>query len=230
MIERNFIPADKACFEKLEAKLSAVFEPKTIDEICRHGHLKTYVADKILVDIGSSIKYMPVVLSGSIKVMTEDGNGNELLLYYLESGETCAVTLNCCTVEKKSTVRALTETESEILLVPVEKIEEWMIKYQSWRRYILGSYNQRLNEMVSAIDNIVFHSLEKRLIRYLREKVALKKNSVLVISHQDIADDLYTTRVSISRLMRKLEANKLIEQQRNRITVLEEEKHEARRC
>ena len=107
--------------------------------------------------------------------MTEDGNGNELLLYYLESGETCAVTLNCCTVEKKSTVRALTETESEILLVPVEKIEEWMMKYQSWRRYILGSYNQRLNEMVSAIDNIVFHSLEKRLIRYLREKVALKR-------------------------------------------------------
>lgn len=227
MIERDFIPVDKACFEKLETKFSGVFEPKTINEICRHGQLKKYAADKILVDIGSSIKNMPVVLSGSIKVMTEDENGNELLLYYLESGETCAVTLNCCTVEKKSTVRALTETESEILLVPVEKIEEWMIKYQSWRRYILGSYNQRLNEMVSAIDNIVFHSLEKRLIRYLREKVALKKNSVLVISHQDIADDLYTTRVSISRLMRKLEANKLIEQQRNKITVLAEEKHEA---
>lgn len=220
MSGRDFIPVDHQCYTKLESRFSGIFEPKLINEICRTGQLKVFEVHKILVDIGTSIKYMPVVLSGSIKVMTEDENGNELLLYYLEMGETCAVTLNCCTVEKKSTVRAITETKSEILMVPVEMIEEWMIKYKTWRRYILGSYNQRLNEMVLAIDNIVFHSLEKRLSRYLKEKVVMTKSAVLNISHQDIADDLYTTRVSISRLMRKLESNNEIEQQRNRITVL----------
>lgn len=221
MSERDFIPFDIKCFTKLEDRFQSMFEPKLINEICQNGNLRIYKPHETLVDIGMLITHMPLVISGSIKILTEDEKGDELLLYYLELGETCAVTLNCCTRKSKSTIRAVTETDAEILFVPVEKMEDWMIKYKSWRTYVLDSYNERLNEMVKAFDNIVFHSLEERLFKYLRDKAWISKSAELNISHQDIANDLYSSRVAVSRLMKKLESNNIIEQKRNRIIVVE---------
>jgi CRP/FNR family transcriptional regulator len=164
---------------------------------------------------------MPLVISGSIKIMTEDKEGDELLLYYLDMGDTCAVTLNCCTKKAKSTVRAISETDVELLFVPVEKMEEWMIKYKSWRNYVLDSYNTRLNEMVAAFDNIVFHSMEERLEKYIRDKAWISKSATLNLSHQDIANDLHSSRVAVSRLMKKLERKGFIRQLRNKIVVVD---------
>lgn len=217
----DFIPFDIKCYTKLEDRFQALFEPKLINEICQNGNLRRYKPDEVIVDIGMLITHMPLVISGSIKILTEDDKGDELLLYYLELGETCAVTLNCCTRKTKSTIRAITETEAEILFVPVERMEDWMIKYKSWRTYVLDSYNERLNEMVHAIDNIVFNSLEERLRRYIKDKAWMAKSAILNISHQDIANDLYSSRVAISRLMKKLESENFIEQQRNKIIVVE---------
>jgi len=198
-----------------------LFEPKLINEICMNGNLRNYKPDEEIIDIGMLITHMPLVISGSIKIMTEDKEGDELLLYYLELGDTCAVTLNCCTKKSKSTVRAVTETEAEILFVPVEKMEEWMINYRSWRNYVLDSYNSRLNEMVGAIDNIVFHSMEERLEKYITDKAWIAKSATLHLSHQDIANDLHSSRVAISRLMKKLERNGIIRQHRNRVVVID---------
>ena len=117
----DFMPFDMKCYSRLEERFQSMFEPKLINEICQNGNIRKYKADETIVDIGMLITQMPLVLSGSIKVLTEDDKGDELLLYYLELGETCAVTLNCCTKKTKSTIRAITETEAEILFVPVEK-------------------------------------------------------------------------------------------------------------
>jgi CRP/FNR family transcriptional regulator len=100
-------------------------------------------------------------------------------------------------------------------------MDEWMVRYKSWRVYVLDSFNERLNEMVSAIDNIVFNSLEERLRRYIKDKAWMAKSAILRISHQDIANDLYASRVAVSRLMKKLENDNFIEQQRNKIIVVE---------
>jgi len=100
-------------------------------------------------------------------------------------------------------------------------MEDWMIQYASWRRYVLNSYNERLNEMVHAIDSIVFQGLEERLLKYLRNKAGMVKSAVLNISHQDIANDLHASRVAVSRLMKKIELKKSIAQQRNKIIVLD---------
>lgn len=217
----DFIPFDLKCYNRLEERFRAIFEPKLINEICQNGQLRVFDADETIVDIGMLITHMPLVISGSIKILTEDEKGDELVLYYLELGETCAVTLNCCTRKTKSTIRAVTETKAEILFVPVEKMDEWMVKYKSWRAYVLDSYNERLNEMVGAIDNIVFNSLEERLKKYIKDKAWMAKSAKLNISHQDIANDLYSSRVAISRLMKKLEHENFIEQQRNKIIVVE---------
>jgi len=217
----NFIPFDITCYNHLYERFSYLFEPELINEICANGQLRTFKEDEVLVDIGDTITHMPLVVSGSVKIMTEDKEGAELLLYYLELGDTCTVTLNCCTNKSKSTIRATAETQTELLFVPVSFMEEWMVKYKSWRNFILDSYNSRLNEMVSAIDNIVFNSLEERLVKYLRDKAWITKSATLDISHQQIANDLHSSRVVISRLMKKLEKDGIIAQARQRVDFLE---------
>lgn len=217
----NFIPFDIKCYNRLYERFSYLFEPELINEICANGQLRSFREDEVLVDIDDVITHMPLVVTGSIKIMTEDKEGAELLLYYLELGDTCAVTINCCTKASKSTVRAIAETNAEILFVPVGLMENWMIKYKSWRSFILDSYNSRLNEMVSAIDNIVFNSLEQRLEKYLRDKAWITKSASLDISHREIANDLHSSRVVISRLMKKLEKNNVISQSRHRVDFIE---------
>ncbi|MEM6725535.1 MAG: Crp/Fnr family transcriptional regulator [Bacteroidota bacterium] len=216
----TFIPFDIQCYDKLFERFQYLFEPELINEICESGQLRNFKADDQLMDIGQGITHMPLVISGSLKIMTEDQEGNELLLYFLELGDTCAVTLNCCTRSTKSTVRAIAETAAEVLFVPVEKMEEWMIKYQKWRAFVLESYNTRLNEMLGAIDNLAFHNMEERLIRYLKEKAWANKTDTLAITHYQIAGDLNSSRVVISRLMKKLEKDGQLIQHRNKVELL----------
>lgn len=216
----EFIPFDLQCYNRLKEKFEYLFEPELINEICESGIQKKFKENDMIMDIGQIVAHMPLVINGSIKIFTEDEEGNELLLYYLELGDTCAVTLNCCTRAAKSSVRAIAETDTELLMIPVEKMEEWMVKYQKWRGFVLDSYNTRLNEMLSAIDNLAFHNMEDRLKSYLKDKVWVTKNEELKITHYQIANDLNSSRVVISRLMKKLERDGLIEQGRNKIQIL----------
>lgn len=216
----NFIPFDIECFEKLKEKFQYLFEEELINEICQHGKLKNFDADKVIIDVGDEIEYMPLVLTGSIKVLAVDSKGDELLLYFLEFGDTCAVTLNCCTRKAKSAIKGITESSAEVLFIPVEFMEIWMVKYKSWRNYVLDSFNVRLNEMVQSIDNIVFNSMEERLLNYLKDKAWLAKSKDLSVSHAQIANDLHSSRVVISRLMKKLEQQGEIEQGRNKVRLV----------
>jgi len=212
---------NKECFKKLQQHFQFLFEEALIQEMCSVGMIKSYPEDAVLMEIGQVLTHMPIVLTGSLKVMKEDKEGNELLLYYLELGDTCAVTLSCCTKPSKSGIKAVTESKSEIIFIPVEKMEEWMVKYKSWRGFVLDSYNVRLNEMLDAIDNLAFNNMEDRLIKYLRDKVYVTKESKLHITHFQIANDLHSSRVVISRIMKKLENQGVIIQHRNYVEVKE---------
>lgn len=207
--------------DQIKEQFGFLFEDSLIEELIESGQLKNIDEGEILMDIGQKITYIPIIVTGSIKVLSEDEEGNELLLYYLELGDTCAMTLNCCTKETKSAIRAITEMPSQILFVPVEKMEEWMVKYKTWRNFILESYNSRLNEMLEAIDNLAFHNMEERLYKYLKDKVYVNSNPELNITHNEIANDLHSSRVVISRLMKKLELDDKILQHRNRVEVKE---------
>lgn len=215
------IQADKPCYDQLLERFQNLFEEDFIQEICREGKLKKVESDTELISIGQEITHIPLIIKGSLKVMTENKNGEELLLYYLELGDTCAMTLNCCSKSLKSSISAITEEDSEILFLPAGMMEKWMVKFHSWRNFVLESYNGRLNEMLEAIDNLAFHNMEERLIKYLRDRAMVMHNGELKITHHHIANDLHSSRVVISRLMKKLEMDGLIKQHRNLVEVLE---------
>jgi len=211
---------DSSCFKHLHKRFQHLFEKELIDEICKVGDLQKVAEYTELMSIGESITHMPLVVSGSLKVMTEDKNGEELLLYYLELGNTCAMTLKCCSNKSKSEISAMTEEASEIIFIPVENMEKWMVKYKSWRDFVLESYSTRMTEMLSAIDNLAFHNMEERLSKYLNDRANVMQNAELKITHLQIANDLHSSRVVISRLMKKLEKEGVIKQYRNRIELL----------
>lgn len=182
-----------------------LFEEKLIEEIAQVATLKNFEEGDVLIDFGDYIKKMPLLIHGAIKILREDFDEGELLLYFIEKGDTCAMTMACCLGDTKSEIRAVAETNGQLVMIPVSKMEEWLGKYKSWRNYVFNSYNNRLKEMLTAIDNLAFMNMDERLLNYLSEKSIVNKTKDIKSTHQEIAFDLHTSRVVVSRLLKALE-------------------------
>ncbi|NCT17393.1 MAG: Crp/Fnr family transcriptional regulator [Flavobacteriaceae bacterium CG_4_8_14_3_um_filter_34_10] len=199
-----------------------LFEEALLKEIESVGTYKEIPEGFQLIEIGQYVTSMPLLISGAIKVLRQDEDGDELLLYFLERGDTCAMTLSCCLGQKKSEIRAVAERDTKLMMIPIQKMEEWTANYKSWRNFVFDSYHQRLNEMLETIDSIAFLKMDERLWKYLLEKVRINKENIIYNTHQEIAYDLHTSRVVISRLLKTLENRGKIKLQRNAIQILEE--------
>lgn len=207
--------------EALLETFNTYFEKPLIEEIIEAGKWVEIPAGEIIMDIGNYIRSIPLLISGAIKVLREDDEGDELLLYYLEQGETCSVTMACCMGHTKSQIRAIAETDAVMVMVPVQKMEEWMGKYRGWRNYVFESYHNRLNELLHTVDNIAFKNLDERLVEYLKRKIEVTNDKKIRNTHQEIAYDLHTSRVVVSRLLKKLEKMKKVALHRSYIQVLD---------
>ena len=197
-----------------------LFEKELQKEILQVGVYKKLPKGAELFDIGSTITFMPLVISGAIKILREDENGDELVLYFIEQGDTCAMTITCCLGASKSEIRAVAETEIELLMIPIEKIANWMNSYKTWQNFVLQSYQERMQELLEAVDTIAFLNMDERLLKYLKDKAIVNKNEVIQVTHKEIANDLHTSRVVISRLLKALENKGEIQLNRNQIHLL----------
>ncbi|MCI2228579.1 Crp/Fnr family transcriptional regulator [Polaribacter sp. MSW13] len=206
---------------KFDLNFAYLFEEELINEINEIGVLKQFKADSTIIEVGDYIKSMPLLISGAIKILREDENGEELVLYYLEKGDTCAMTLSCCMGQTKSKIRAVAETNVELIMLPKEKMAEWLGKYKTWQAYILQTYHYRLDELLEALDTIAFLKMDERLFKYLKDKAMVTHDDLLHVTHKEISEDLHTSRVVISRLLKKLENESKIKLFRNSIKVLE---------
>ena len=204
----------------LNSNYGYLFEDKLIEEITSVSQEKKVKQGDELIKYGQSILYMPILLEGAIKISRLDDDKEELLLYFLESGDACTMTMSCCMGNKKSEIRAVAETDAHLLMIPVSNMDKWIREYSSWRTFVFDSYNTRFNELLEAIDNLAFMNMHDRLYKYLKEKVFINKSEVIVATHQEIGYDLHTSRVVISRLLKSLEKEGLIKLYRNRIEVL----------
>ncbi len=191
--------------ELLKETYGFIFEDQLIEEIAKVSLLRDFKEGDVLIDFGDYIRKMPLLINGAIKILREDFDEGELLLYFIERGDTCAMTMACCMGNIKSEIRAVAETNGQVVMIPVEKMEEWLGKYKSWRNYVFNSYNNRLKEMLSAIDSLAFLNMEDRLLNYLIEKSKINSSREIQNTHQEIAYDLNTSRVVISRLLKALE-------------------------
>ncbi|MDG1063365.1 MAG: helix-turn-helix domain-containing protein [Flavobacteriaceae bacterium] len=142
----------------------------------------------------------------------------------IEIGNTCSMTMNYASGQTKSEIRAITETDTVLIMVPIQKMEEWTLRYKSWRNFVFESYHNRLNEMLHTMDSIAFDNMEERLFNYLKEKARVNQEEVIRNTHQEMTYDLHSSRVVISRLLKKMEQNGQVSLQRNSVKVLNLEK------
>lgn len=206
--------------ESLKSILSeAGIEDELIQEIQKVGISKTARSGELIITPGSTSMYMPIVLEGLLSVVRQDGDANEILLYYLEGGETCAMSLACCIEGKRNDFKVTAEDNSVLWMIPMNYLDGWIQKYKSFRKYIFSSYQVRFNELLETIDSITFLKLQDRLYKFLLDKKEATRSYEVNMSHQEIANQMNTSRVVISRLLKQLEREGKIEQYRNRIEI-----------
>lgn len=212
---------DNKVKEKLKGFFTFQFEDELINEIANTGEVRFIKAGEILMDINHHVNFVPFLLQGVFKVLSEDKNGNEIVMYFLERGDTCASTFINFINTEKSKIRVIAEIDSEVVLVSLDHFDDWMAKYKSFRSYVIESYNIRIKEMIEAIDTLAFMQMDQRLLKYLRDRAQVLRETSISTTHQEIAYDLNTSRVVISRLLKQLENEGKIILNRNRIEVID---------
>ena len=201
----------------LHRAFPALLEPELVERILAEGREVEVQAGDRIMDYDRYIKSVPLLLDGLVKIVRQDEDGKELLLYYLKAGETCAMSLTCCMAARKSTIRAEVEEGGRMLALPVEAMERWTEEFPSWRRFVMGTYADRFEEVLQALDAVAFLQLDERLVQYLEERRRVTGSDMLELSHQEVADELHSSREVISRLLKKLERDGRVELGRHRI-------------
>ncbi|HWD89637.1 MAG TPA: Crp/Fnr family transcriptional regulator [Mucilaginibacter sp.] len=203
-------------------KFHSVFEPGLLNEIEAISMLMEVRGGDTMLNPGQTIRAVPLVLDGTFKVSRINEEGQELLLYYVKEGESCAMTFTCCMMAHASVIKGSAEEDSTLLCIPVNVMDEWMSKYPTWKRYVMTTILNRFTEILKSIDDVAFKKLDDRLVHYLKEKSKATGSSLINLSHQQIADELGTNRVVVSRLLKKLEIDKKLLLYRNQVKLLSE--------
>lgn len=196
------------------------FEPGLIEIIKKNAVQKTFAAGEVIMRTGQYIKSTALVLEGQIKIYRENQDGGEFLMYYLGPGQACAVSMICAIQSETSEITAIAEEETEVLLIPVQLMDNLMNQYKTWYQFVIQTYRSRFDELISVVDNIAFHNMDERLEFYLKRHVKNFGKKIIETSHQQIADDLNSSREVISRLLKKMEQKKMVKLNRNMIELL----------
>lgn len=176
-------------------------------------------AGEILMNPGDTIRAIPVVISGTLRIVLQNEKGNEHFLYHIFPGESCAMSLTCCVSNKKSEIKAVVEEDAELLMIPVQYVEEWS-KYPEWRKFISDTQAQRFTELLETIELISFSKLDEQIWDYLRKRVQASGSKTLHLTHQEIATELNSPREVITRLLHQLRERGLVRLGRNTIEVI----------
>jgi CRP/FNR family transcriptional regulator len=182
-----------------------------LDRLLEKGQFLTFESGKTLMEPGQFIKAVPLVLEGSIKIMRMDEDGKELFLYYLEPGETCALSLTCCSASKPSEIKAVIEEKATLLFIPIQVHEQLTDEFKQWKDFVSTTYQHRFQEMLTVLDAVAFKRMDERLMNYIVTKMKQLKTNELHTTHQEVANELGTAREVISRLLKQLEKKKWIE-------------------
>jgi len=196
------------------------FEPELLQQMEALAAIHNVKEGDIILDIGQLVRTIPLLLKGSIKISRQDDEGKELLLYYVNAQESCAMTFTCCMQQFPSEIRATAETDAVFMAIPISVMDEWLMKYPTWKSFVMRTIRNRFNELLQAIDQLAFQRLDERLVRYLKEKSAATGSTLINLSHEEIAVELASSRVVISRLLKKLENEGRLLLYRNQIKLL----------
>lgn len=194
--------------------------PEIREKLSAYGVAKTFSEGDIILNENSYIKHIPIVTRGSIRVMRTDEDGREILLYYIKAGESCIMSFLGGLHHDTSKVKAVAEEETEILFIPIDKVSLLIKEYPEWLDYIFRLYHKRFEELLEVVNAVAFKKMDERLLNFIKKKCELTKSQTLHVTHEQLANELGTARVVISRLLKQMEEEDLVKLGRNQITLL----------
>ncbi|MFI5152688.1 MAG: Crp/Fnr family transcriptional regulator [Chitinophagales bacterium] len=203
-------------------KFREIFEAELLKEIESHAKTISSKEGAVILDVGQTVRVIPLLLRGTLKISRIDEDGKELLLYYVNANESCAMTFTCCMQQYPSEIRATAETDIEFIAIPISVMDQWLAKYPTWKSFVMRTIRGRFNELLHAIDQLAFQNLDERLIQYLKDKSKATGSSIINLSHEQIANDLASSREVVSRLLKKLEIDKKVLLFRNQIKIMKD--------
>jgi len=206
----------------ISEKFKHIFEPELLKEMELKASSTSAKEGHVILDIGQTVRSIPLLLHGVLKITRVDDQGKELLLYYVNASESCAMTFTCCMQQYPSEIRATAETDVEYLAVPVSLMDQWLSNYPSWKSFVMKTIRSRFNELLNAIDQLAFQKLDERLVHYLKEKSKSTGSTLINLSHEQIASDMASSREVISRLLKRLENEGKVLLYRNQIKIMRE--------
>jgi CRP/FNR family transcriptional regulator len=196
-------------------------EKAVVDKLISNGQRKTFAAGTILMDSGQYIKNTMIILKGRVKVYRQDEEGQDYFLYFLEAGQACALSMICAIRQETSGLMAIADEETEVLIVSLSVMDDLMLHHRSWYQFVLHSYRQRFEEVLEALDQVAFKSMDERLVFYLKKQQNSLKSKLINHTHEEIARDLGSSRVVISRLLKALENKGHVKLHRNQIEIVQ---------
>ncbi len=205
--------------QNLQQIFPDLYESEIKNAILEKGTWMEIQEGEMMIDIDQYIKFMPLIVSGNLKILREDNDGRELLIYHVTQGQTCAMAITCCMGDARSNIRAVAEEDCKIIAVPTQVLDEWSNKYSSWKHFIFRSYQSRFEELLKTIDSIAFQKLDDRLEKWLESRAKLNSEKVILATHSEIANELHSSREVISRLLKKMENQGQVTLGRNKITL-----------
>jgi len=191
-----------------------------VEKLAEYGTLRKLEEGDVILQEDAYIRSIPIVVKGSIKVMRTEEDGRELLIYYIKPGESCIMSFLGGLHRETSKVKAIADEATEILLIPVTKIGTLMKDNEDWLNYIFWLYHKRFEELLEVVNAVTFKKIDERLINLIKVKTEVLKSPTLSITHEQLANELGTARVVVSRLLKQMEEKKLVKLGRNKITLL----------
>ena len=202
-------------------ELFPLFEPNLLADIEKNAEIVEFKEGEDLMKSGQYIKSTILVKDGLVKVYREDKEGNEIFMYHLEPGQACALSIMCAIQHRTSEIKATAVKPTEVYAIPVQLVDEWMMKYKSWYQFVLSTYRARFEELLNTIDAIAFNNMDERLVRYLKKHTEMLNSNTIPVTHGQIATELSTSREVISRLLKKLAEKGLITVNRQNIEIID---------
>ncbi|MBL0134523.1 MAG: Crp/Fnr family transcriptional regulator [Chitinophagaceae bacterium] len=196
------------------------FEKSLQKELTEKSEIRTFKAGEQLMRTGQYFRSTMLIIEGLVKVYREDEQGSEFFMYYLQPGQACALSMVCATKSETSQVMAKAVKDTTVIAIPLQYMDEWMTQYKTWYHFVLETYRSRFEELLVTIDHIAFQAMDERLLFYLKRHRETLKTDIITISHQEIADELNSSREVISRLLKKMEQMGKVKLQRNAIELI----------
>ena len=206
-------------FSDVFKRINLFHEPRLREEILEHCELQTFEKSEVVVREGQFVKVVPIVVSGLLRVY-QTKEDREILLYHVEPSQTCMMSLSACFFNNESPSQAVAKEKTEAITVPTRYVTQWQKEYSSWNEFVIRTFRNRYDELLDTLESIAFDHIDKRVLEYLKSMASKQQSKEVEISHQELANELGTTRVVVSRILKQLEIDKVVQLHRGSVRIL----------